>query len=448
MKTKLTDFKSIKNLLGIIFINILFTFVALESVSLAFYFLKEKTFYYTSKRQPQSQEFSKDLEKLGVRLEEEIVERFHPYFGYVMKQGAFPRPDVNLKVNNYGFYSRYDYPFIKKNSNQYIIGMFGGSVANDFAINDYIYNEFTRRLKKSPFFANKEIILLNFGVGGYKQPQQLLILNYLLAINQQFDLVINLDGFNEIALANINNTNKLDLAMPSFQHIQPLTGLANNNLSFKVLQSMLDIRQTKKKLSQTIKDLDSCSFALCYTARSLQARHLINQYQEKLKDYEKQQKANANQLFDKNNVINLYQSQSKVSDEQQQQAYDQMISLWYQSSLTMSQVLKARKIPYFHFIQPNQYYPSKRVFTEEEKKLYIVTYSPYSNAIKSGYPKLLSKVEDLRKEQVNIFSAVNVLDGAKETVYRDNCCHYNNIGQNLLGDYISEAIIKVVKDSK
>jgi hypothetical protein len=445
MKTKLTDLNSIKNFLGIVFINILLTFVALESVSLAFYFLKEKRFYYTSKNQPQSQEFSKDLEKLGVRLEEEIVERFHPYFGYVTKQGAFPRPDVNLKVNNYGFYTRYDYPFIKKNTNQYIIGIFGGSVANDFAINDYIYNEFTRRLKKSPFFANKEIIILNFGIGGYKQPQQLLILNYFLAINQQFDLVINLDGFNEIALANVNNKNQLDLAMPSFQHIQPLTGLANNNLSFKVLQSMLDIRQTKKLLSKTMKDLDSCSLALCYTARSLQARHLINQYQEQLKDYEKQQKANANQLFDKNNVINLYQSESKLDAEK---AYDQMISIWYQSSLTMSQVLKARKIPYFNFIQPNQYYPSKRVFTEEEKKLYIVTYSPYSDAIKIGYPKLLSKVEDLRKEQVNVFSAVNVLDGEKETVYRDNCCHYNNIGQNLLGDYISEAIIKVVKDSK
>jgi hypothetical protein len=445
MKTKLTDLNSIKNFLGIIFINILLTFVALESVSLAFYFLKQKRFYYTSKNQPQSQEFSKDLEKLGVRLEEEIVERFHPYFGYVTKQGAFPRPDVNLKVNNYGFYTRYDYPFIKKNTNQYIIGIFGGSVANDFAINDYIYNEFTRRLKKSPFFANKEIIILNFGIGGYKQPQQLLILNYFLAINQQFDLVINLDGFNEIALANVNNKNQLDLAMPSFQHIQPLTGLANNNLSFKVLQSMLDIRQTKKLLSKTMKDLDSCSLALCYTARSLQARHLINQYQEQLKAYEKQQKENANQLFDKNNVINLYQSPSKLDAEK---AYDKMISIWYQSSLTMSQVLKARKIPYFHFIQPNQYYQTKRVFTEEEKKLYLGTDSPYSDAIKSGYPKLLSKVEDLRKEQVNVFSAVNVLDGEKETVYRDNCCHYNNIGQNLLGDYISEAIIKVVKDSK
>jgi hypothetical protein len=447
MKSKFTDFKSIKKILGIIFINILLTFVALEAVSLAFYFLKEKQFYYTSKNQPKSQAFTKDLEKIGVRLNEEIVERFHPYFGYVTKQGAFPRPDVNLKVNNYGFYTRYNYPFLKQNKNQYIIGIFGGSVANDFVINDYIYNEFTRRLKKSPFFANKEIILLNFGNGGYKQPQQLLILNYLLAINQQFDMVINLDGFNEIALANVNNTNKLDFAMPSFQHIQPLTGLANNNLSFKVLQSMLDIRQTKKSLSQRMKDLDTCSFALCYTARSLQVRHLINQYQEKLKDYEKQQKANANQLFDKNNVINLYQSQSKLSDEQK--AYDQMISLWYQSSLTMSQVLKARKIPYFHFIQPNQYYPSKRVFTEEEKKLYVVTTeSPYSNAIKIGYPQLLSKVEDLRKEQVNIFSAVNVLDGAKETVYRDNCCHYNNIGQNLLGDYISEKIINVIKEQK
>ena len=43
-------------------------------------------------------------------------------------------------------------------------------------------------------------MLLNTAYGGYKQPQQLMALNYALALGAQFDVVVNLDGFNEVAL--------------------------------------------------------------------------------------------------------------------------------------------------------------------------------------------------------------------------------------------------------
>jgi hypothetical protein len=49
-----------------------------------------------------------------------------------------------------------------------------------------------------PALADKEIVLLNFGSGGFRQPQQLLILTYFFLIGQRLDLVINLDGFNEV----------------------------------------------------------------------------------------------------------------------------------------------------------------------------------------------------------------------------------------------------------
>ena len=42
----------------------------------------------------------------------------------------------------------------------------------------------------------------------------------------EFDVVINIDGFNELALANLNEERGLDAAMPSGQHIVPLSELA------------------------------------------------------------------------------------------------------------------------------------------------------------------------------------------------------------------------------
>jgi hypothetical protein len=42
-------------------------------------------------------------------------------------------------------------------------------------------------------------------IGGYKQPQQLMALNWFMALGGEFDIVINLDGFNDVALPALEN---------------------------------------------------------------------------------------------------------------------------------------------------------------------------------------------------------------------------------------------------
>jgi hypothetical protein len=434
--------KKSKNLLSLIAVNLALTFVCVESLSLAFYFINHKMFFYT--RGKTQEQVVTDLERTGVRLDESIVERLHPFFGYVMKQGAFTKKELGIKVNSQGFLSLYDYPFVKQKENQYIIGIFGGSVAHNFVNDEYVTKEFSEKLKKFPEFANKEIIILSFASGGYKQPQQLLILNYFLAIGQKFDMVINIDGFNEVALANLNNKAQVDLGMPSVQHIQPLTGLANNSLSSEVMSSIVKITETKKQLRETINKLDRCKLALCYTITSLHLKQLVESYQKQVIDYDQNVKK-SNIKDDKNNIVYIPKAKSVLDDAK---AFEKMVATWSESSLMMRQLSAKRKIQYFHFIQPNQYYLTKRVFTEEEKRLYLNPNSPYSDAVKKGYPLLLSKAEDLRKLQLNIFSATNILDDAKETVYQDACCHYNEIGDDLLGSYISNSIIQELRKSK
>jgi len=434
--------KKTQNLFSLIAVNVALTFLCIEGLSLAFYFINHKMFFYT--RDKSKEPIVTELERTGVRLDESIIERLHPFFGYVMKQGAFTKKEFGLKVNSQGFLSIYDYPFIKQKENQYIIGIFGGSVAHNFVNDEYVTKGFSEKLKKFPEFATREIIVLSFASGGYKQPQQLLILNYFLALGQKFDLIINIDGFNEVALSNLNNKAQVELGMPSVQHIQPLTGLANNSLSSEVMSSIVKITETKKQLRETINKLDSCKLALCYTITSLHLKQLVESYQKQVIGYDQKVK-NSNMKDDKNNIVYIPKAKSVLDDAK---AFEKMVATWSESSLMMKQLSAKRKIQYFHFIQPNQYYLTKRVFTEEEKRLYLNPNSPYSDAVKRGYPLLLSKAEDLRKLQLNIFSATNVLDDAKETVYQDACCHYNEIGDDLLGSYISNSIIQELRKSK
>ena len=431
-----------KNILTLIAVNLAIAFICLEALSLAFYFINQKQFFYT--RTKGKEKVAEDIERIGIRLDESIVERLHPFFGYVLKQGAFTNERLKLKVNKHGFFSLYEYPFVKTNKKQFIIGIFGGSVANNFAVDEYIHQRLSKKLQNNPEFADREIVILNFGNGGYKQPQQLLILNYFLALGQELDLVINIDGFNEVALSNLNNKAQLEIAMPSVQHIQGLTSLANNNLSPEAMSAIVQINDNKQQLKAGIDKLQNCQLALCHAVTSLQVKQLVNNYQQAVVKYDAQVKQ-SNSDRAKSGIVYIPKADSVLSDAA---AYEKMASLWYESSIGMNQILSSRNIKYFHFIQPNQYYPTKRVFTAKEKEIAISKDSPYIEGVNKGYPVLLSKVNDLQKAGVNVFSAVNILDNTKETVYKDACCHYNSVGQEILVNYVSNSIIKVVRKSK
>ena len=439
--------QGIKTGFSLVSINLVLAFIGLEAVSLGFYFSQEKQLFYT--RKDTISKVREELEKTGTRLgtdinNQSILERLHPFFGYVLKEGSFTHEESGIKINNYGLVSKYDYPFIKTNKNQFIIGVFGGSVANDIVVNSAVNQArgnqgFIEYLKQIPQLKDKEIIILSFASGGYKQPQQLLMLNYFLSIGQEFDLVINIDGFNEVALSYQNNQERIDLSLPSIQHILPLTQLASDNLS--VMKAIVEISELKNNLSTAINKLESCKLAFCHGWRSLQVKGLFDKYQTEILKYDEQIARNSSKIDGSNSLVSLKKMSEVLEDKV---AFEKVAENWYESSLTMSQILAKRNIWYFHFIQPNQYYPTERVFSPEEK-IFIIEGHPYATGVRKGYPALLSKINNLQKAKVNIFNTVNIFDGEKEIVYRDACCHYNLIGQTILDKYIANSIKSIME---
>ncbi|HCV28893.1 MAG TPA: hypothetical protein DGO89_00780, partial [Microcoleaceae bacterium UBA9251] len=98
------DFNFLKNsqeIIKIALINLVLLLVFLELGSLGWYFVKHKQFFYTREKPLDKSALGINLE--GVRLNESIVERFHPFFGFIQKRGPDFRP--GFKVNNYGFFS-------------------------------------------------------------------------------------------------------------------------------------------------------------------------------------------------------------------------------------------------------------------------------------------------------------------------------------------------------
>ncbi|MBK7058948.1 MAG: hypothetical protein IPH52_28625 [Leptospiraceae bacterium] len=94
--------------------------IGLEVLSLAFFWFQEKSFYYNNTKP--TQKVFLELEKSGFNLNDSIGGSLHPFLGYVIRQGMNPFKEFGINVNNYGMYSKFDYPFIKSNQNQFIIG--------------------------------------------------------------------------------------------------------------------------------------------------------------------------------------------------------------------------------------------------------------------------------------------------------------------------------------
>jgi len=432
------DFKLInksQEILKITLINLALLLVFLELGSLGWYFFKHKQFFYTRQKAQDKSALGINLE--GVRLNQSIVERFHPFFGFIQKPGPDFRP--GFKVNNYGFISPYDYPLKKTNKNQFIIGVFGGSVASNYGIFEVQNKILPRYLKQVPGLQDKEFVILSFATGGYKQPQQLLILNYFLALGQELDLVVNIDGFNEVALSNLNNKNKVDLAMPSIQHILPLTNLANNSLSLKAMKASVRIQETKTQINEGLESLQGCSFAACDALTSVYVQNLVNNYRKDVIAFEQER---TQPEKDGGSVIYINTNKSVLGDSA---AFEEMALNWEKSSIFMQKVLSASNVPYFHVLQPNQYYQTKRVFGEAEKQIAFNNDTPYAKAVEIGYPALLSKLPNLEKNKINIFNGVKVFDKTKDAVYVDSCCHYNQAGEVVFSNYVGSSILEALR---
>ena len=197
--------KSVLRVAFVALVNVVVLAVLLEIAGNVSFLWQNGQFFYTSGRpQPQGPAATANPFMTG-----DFHAAIHPYIGFIYK----PNVDVAkrlpfLTINNHGFLQSADYvrrnpaccnyPSVRSDPNEVIVGVFGGSVAASLVLRMQEDPAFTKALNAIPRFAGKPIRVLSFALGGHKQPQQLMILTYYLSLGQPFDLIINVDGINEL----------------------------------------------------------------------------------------------------------------------------------------------------------------------------------------------------------------------------------------------------------
>lgn len=411
-------------------VSIVIFFFSAELLSLGWYFLSHDGLFYTSDRS----QFPIKAEEVETREGEvetgELANlRFHPYFGF----SGYPELG-----NNHNFYFAGDYPYVRNNENEYIIGVFGGSVAVNFVYegNDYLEGRtrFIENLKQHPFFEDKQIIILPFCVGGYKQPQQLLVLSYYLALGQELDMVIDIDGFNEVALSNLNNEHGIDFAMPNAAAMLPMINLIDQTtLTSEKLESLAKIGRYRARLSSIAQKTKETKLASAYFLLEQFHKILYSRYTGELVAFQQLESNPSSE-----SLIFIY----TMATLEHSVLFEKIASHWANCSILMGQMLRSKGILYYHFLQPNQYYSGK-VFGDEEAEIALSENShPYRTGVREGYPALISKSGFLRQHGVNFYSAVSIFDDEPGMIYVDNCCHFNQHGNELLADFIASSILE------
>jgi hypothetical protein len=348
----------------------------------------------------------------------------HPFAGYVIgpPPGARrPAPERNPRLNAFGYLDPSG-PLHSRSPGKLIVAIVGGSVAQHFG--DLGADVLAERLRASRRFAGRDVVFVRLALLGYRQPQQLATITYLLALGAEFDLVINLDGYNEVVQARADHK---ALAYPSRWYFLASRLPARLPAEYQYLRVARD----------RIAELHS---------RPLLRRSLFANLLWRLRD------RSAQGALEELHQAILAQgglSSSRVATgpirhyADYGEMLDDLVAIWKQSSLQLARLCRANGIEYFHFLQPNQYVPDSKPMEAEE--LRVATDPRPSSRLalpgRVGYPRLIAAGAELRSQGVRFADLTRVFADRPEPLYYDRCCHFGRAGHALLAEAMARAIL-------
>jgi len=351
-----------------------------------------------------------------------IHEVIHPYLGYVhdpKRMGQYTR---------FGF--RGDDRLLFSQSREIVrVALMGGSFAEGVSISGK--NAILKSLRQIDRFKNRRIEFFCLALGGYKQPQQLFTLTYLLSHGIRFDLVINIDGFNEMVLSIVENIPKGVNPLYPRNWYTRAYGFDTETLKLlgKIQFATLDRVGWAERFSNPFLEYSITSNLVWY----LYDNHLNWRRIKAEFAYQKYNTANDPESgYHITGPRHEYKSESIL--------YRQLAGVWKQCSRQMAQICKANGMDYFHFLQPNQYVKGSKVIHAAERAVAINPQHPYGPAASGGYPHLNRAGERLTDEGIQFFDLTMVFKSNETPLYSDDCCHLTPEGYDIIGRMMGDAI--------
>jgi len=362
------------------------------------------------------------------------LEVIHPYLGFVgnpTRHNELVDALRETEVTSYGFNDDKS-PIQPASKDRLIVGIFGGSVAHYMSTQGV--SELEAELMRAPRFAGRSVVVVRVALAGWKQPQQLMALNYLLMLGAHFDVVINLDGFNEIALPPVENRPKgVFPYFPRGWYVR--TQGATDHAVRTAVGRLTVLQQGRADWAGRFVEADGTP---TFWGSNTALAAWIWRWRD---DAMAAELADARlQMLASKDSDTRYVARGPPFDYRDENLYAELAAAWARSSLQMHQLCAANGIEYYHFLQPNQYVPGSKPLHAEERRLAWSEKSLYRASVERGYPELIEQGKQLREQGVAYTDLTQMFEHNDSFLYHDVCCHLNVTGNQLLGAEIGRVI--------
>ena len=340
----------------------------------------------------------------------------HPYLGFVAS--GSPATDAA-----HGFFDSFS-PGSAAPPDSFSVLLTGGSVA--LQVGHQLRQALARRLADRTGQPVR-VRMFKGALGGYKQPQQLMTFNYLLVLGARFDLVINLDGYNEIALSYADNV------MRGVHPIYP------RHWQFRI-HNLLDSESLARRgevefLRAENRSREAWALESPLAGSALVGLFLTHSF---LETERRIADVVAASVDADRGSLSFEAAGPPHQIESAAQAISEATALWKQSSLQMHRLAAANGIQYLHVLQPNQYFEGTKPLSPRERRDFFRPRSPSAQATRAAYPLLLRAGDDLRRSGVDWVDASRIFQDDSATRYSDWCCHLTPAAVAMLVKLIAD----------
>ncbi len=302
----------------------------------------------------------------------------------------------------------------------FVIGVLGGSVALQVGESLAAHPEQFAAVAELSAQLHRPVVVRALGIEGSAQPSQF---NVLQLFHDQLDAAVFLDGFNELFVARDSpDANCVRLSQlwrensaPTQQILEPLRRLHADVVS---------------RLEATRWAPSRWSVVGGYAWTTLQANH----------------KTQVNQYYRWPFPSVAHADDVDISPPARE-------AKWLQCIEQTTLAAQKWQFPVLFFLQPNQYVRGAKPLSEQERTAFTQRQSGDGTAdsavvyrdLNARYGDLQRGLDGLRSKGLPVESLVRLFEQTTETVYSDNCCHFNPRGVEMLGNAILRRVGSVVQ---
>lgn len=365
----------------------------------------------------------------GVRVNNLVL---HPFVGFAIDpDGARAAGFPSGPVSELGFYG--DSPLAPIPAGNARVAVVGGSFASQLCTR--AGTELSAALRHHPRIGERPVSLDCLALGSAKQPQQLHTITWLASLGASWDLVVNVDGFNDLVVPVAYNHRKR--VFRSYPHnwdrrASETFDLEELRLTGRI--ALLDEHRNNwaRRVTGSAIRHSAAAMAVWHAADRRWERRRADLAAE-LEQRERPQWERASDAWKATGP--------QLLAANEEEAMRLAVEDWMRASRVLEALTRGLGIDYIHALQPNQYLPNAQPKIDPLAASRVILEDHfYGRIARLGYPLLVETGGQLREADFPFIDLTDTFEGETVSHWADPCCHLDVAGYRRVALRLGEKL--------